>query len=75
VNVELENGYRYKLELYGEGGYKEEITSPKGEVIYRFDGKSGYFGYISVGSVERTGSLDYLTQMNFKDGSYTVYRS
>jgi Fe-S cluster assembly ATPase SufC len=75
VNVELENGYRYKLELYGEGGYKEEITSPKGEVIYRFDGKSGYFGYISVGSVERTGSLNYLTQMNFKDGSYTVYRS
>ncbi len=75
VEIELENGYRYKLELYGEGGYKEEITSPKGEVIYSYDGKSGYFKYIDVRNEVRTGSFNYLTQMNFKDDSYTVYRS
>jgi Fe-S cluster assembly ATPase SufC len=74
VYAELENGYRYKLELYGEGGYKEEITSPKGEVIYRLDGRSGYFVYINVRNEVRAGSLNP-AKINFKDGSYTVYRS
>jgi hypothetical protein len=74
VNVELENDYRYKLELYGEGGYKEEVTSPKGEVIYEHDGKSGYFKYINVRNEVGTGYLD-LVRMNFKDGSHNVYRS
>jgi energy-coupling factor transporter ATP-binding protein EcfA2 len=74
VNVELENGYRYKLELYGEGSYREEVTSPKGETIYEYDGKSGYFKYINVRSEVRKGYLN-LVKMNFKDGSYDVYRS
>ncbi len=75
VNVELENGSRYKLELYGEGGYKEEVTSPKGGVVYRFDGKSGYFEYINVRNEVIAGSLHHQAKMNFKDGFYTVYRS
>jgi energy-coupling factor transporter ATP-binding protein EcfA2 len=73
VNVELENGYRYKLELYGEGGYKEEVASPKGGVIYRLDGRSGYFEYINVRNEVIAGSLHHQAKMNFKDGFYTVY--
>jgi Fe-S cluster assembly ATPase SufC len=74
VEIELENGYRYKLELYGEGSYKEGVASPKGGIIYRLDGKSGYFEYINVRNEVRGGILNP-AKMNFKDGSYTVYRS
>jgi energy-coupling factor transporter ATP-binding protein EcfA2 len=75
VNVELENGYRYKLELYGEGGYREEVTSPKGEVIYEYGGKSGHFKYVNVRNEVRAGYLTLSAGMIFKDGSRTVYRS
>jgi Fe-S cluster assembly ATPase SufC len=74
VEIELENGYRHKLELYGEGSYKEGVASPKGRIIYRLDGKSGYFEYINVRNEVRGGILNP-AKMNFKDGSYTVYRS
>jgi hypothetical protein len=44
-------------------------------VIYRLDGRSGYFECINVRNEVIAGSLHHQAKMNFKDGFYTVYRS